>query len=77
MEEHVGMIANNPNYTQEALEKLYDSTSSQPRTTQPVHLPAAGEDIRLNSVSAPATANQDEVLDRNSTQGYQQNEEDQ
>jgi hypothetical protein len=65
MEEHVGMIANNPNYTQEALEKLYDSNSSQPRTTQPVNLPA-GEDIRLNSVSAPATANQDEVLDRNS-----------
>jgi hypothetical protein len=71
MEEHVGMIANNPNYSQEALERLYDSNTSQPRTTQPIHLPHPnGEDIRLNSVSAPATANQDEVLDRNSTQGY-------
>ena len=59
MEEHVGMIANNPNYTMEELEKRYDSSkSNMPPTTQPVALKVPlGEDVRLNSVSAPATAN--------------------
>jgi len=64
MEEHVGMIANNPNYKLEELEKLY---VTEPITIKvnPPKIPL-GDDVRLNSVSAPATANQDEVLDRNS-----------
>jgi hypothetical protein len=66
MEEHVGMIANNPNYRLEELEKLYDS-----KNYSSAHVPSPAkkivtDDIRLNSVSAPATANPDEVLDRNS-----------
>ena len=52
MEEHVGMIANNPNYKLEELEKLY---VSEPTKVNAPKIPL--EDVRLNSVSAPATAN--------------------
>ena len=57
MEEHVGMIANNPNYTMEELERRYDSSNTGVPTTMGHPKGALGEDVRLNSVSAPATAN--------------------
>jgi hypothetical protein len=50
MEEHVGMIANNPNYKLEELEKLY---SSSPTTAG---VPLAGNtELLLNTNSNPGT----------------------
>ena len=50
MEEHVGMIANNPNYKLEELEKQY--SLSPTGTTAPL---AGNENLVLNTNSQPAT----------------------
>jgi hypothetical protein len=50
MEEHVGMIANNPNYKLEELEKLY--TASPAETVSPM---VGNENLILNTNSQPAT----------------------
>jgi len=51
MEEHVGMIANNPNYKLEELEKLYAPSSP---TTGGVPL-AGNTELVLNTNSNPGT----------------------
>ncbi len=55
MEEHVGMIANNPNYKLEELEKLYTASAS-PTMSPPGEDQLVNHEIRLNMSSQPGTA---------------------
>ena len=71
MEEHVGMIANNPNYKLEELEKQYNKVTLNPMSAdnQSSSHPQSpeGHDDTINPHSAPATAQGvGDVLERHS-----------
>ena len=65
MEEHVGMIANNPNYKLEELEKLYGEVAPATGIDESAKYTADPEDQHLSN-SAPATAINPDVLERRS-----------
>ena len=69
MEEHVGMIANNPNYKLEELERVYadhlnPNSGVEDSPSKGFHSADPNEDGRLQSNSAPGTANPADVLER-------------
>jgi len=62
MEEHVGMIANNPNYKLEALEQQY---TSSPTSGAGHGVIVGNENITLNVNSQPATRNENAAKEAN------------
>jgi hypothetical protein len=67
MEEHVGMIANNPNYKLEELEKLYADVAPGTGIDESAKYTADPEDVHyIAASSAPGTAINPDVLERRS-----------
>jgi hypothetical protein len=67
MEEHVGMIANNPNYKLEELERLYADVPGTGIIDESAKYTADHDDVHyIAPSSAPGTAINPDVLERRS-----------